>query len=97
MLLPSQRPKRPEMPGAGVSNGRRFFRTRDFRISHHLSYESGAVVPLSGSDQAEPPRQNSRQVSAAKSIPDKSLNKAPKPALTSLRGSSSEKIRFSNA
>ncbi len=34
------------------------FRTRDFRISHIQCYESGAVVPLSGSDQAEPPRQD---------------------------------------
>jgi hypothetical protein len=36
-------------------------------------------------------------VSAAKSVPDKSLNKTPNPALMSARGFSTEKIRFSDS
>src|SRR2546428_2107258 len=35
----------------------------------HCSYESGAVVPLSGSDQAEPPRQKSRGQVMLKGFP----------------------------
>src|SRR6266571_1687207 len=48
--------------------------------------------PFRGLTRLSHPGRTSRRVSAAKSIPDKSLNKTPNPALTPPRGFSSEKI-----
>src|SRR6266699_1550857 len=65
-------------------------------LSHIEAMSPALWFPFRGLTRLSHPGKTARRVSAAKSIPDKSLNKTPKPALTSLGGSSSEKIRFSN-
>src|SRR5256712_8970648 len=85
-----------ESSAGGGSLGQRCFRTRDFRISHIEDMSPALWFPFRGLTRLSHPGKTSRRVPAAKSIPYKSLNKTPKPALTSARGSSSEKIRLSN-
>src|SRR5467141_3435463 len=59
--------RRSEVPGAGLS--KEVFIEPATSGCLKPDYESGALAPLSGSDQAEPPRQK-----AAQSLPLKSIS-----------------------
>ena len=55
--------------------------TRDFRISHIEVMSPALWFPFRGLTRLSHPGKTSRRVSAAKSIPDKSLNKTSDPGL----------------